>query len=183
MIARITPYRSPPGDLAPLIDEVVAIARVRSRWPVERPSRSAEFFFVNSSTGDALSLVIGDDRSVTPVVELAQPPSDDPEEFSVHLRQVGGPTGSGVVDTLLGRVVRCEPGTVADLTFDGDAVPLSTAVWARGILVAEDGGVLAFAVATDREALAQSLEKFDARCTRIDDYDDVAYHFFVDAPD
>ena len=58
---------------------------------------------------------------------------------------------------------------------------MSTAVWALGVLV-EDGGVLAFAVATAREALEHSLEEFRARCARIDDCDDVAYHFFVDAP-
>jgi hypothetical protein len=49
----------------------------------------------------------------------------------------------------------------------------------RALLVAPGGKVLAFAVAANRAALEQSLHKFSARCTRLDDYDDVAYHFFV----
>jgi hypothetical protein len=180
MIARMTPYRTPPDAVEPLIEEIVAVARARSRWPVERTNRRAEFFFINTSSGDALSLLIGDDRTVTPVIELARPASEDPEEYDVHLLQVGGPRTSGVVDALFGRVVRCDPAAVSELSFNGDAVPTSAEVWARALLVAPSAQVVAFAVAADRAALEDSLIKFSARCTRLDDYDDVAYHFFVD---
>jgi hypothetical protein len=181
MIARMTPYRAPPDAVESLIEEIVAVARARSRWPVERANRRAEFFFVNTSSGDGLSLLIGDDRTVTPVIELARPASEDPQEYDVHLLQVGGPRTSGVVEALYGRVVRCDPAEVSELSFNGDAVPTSEDVWARALLVAPSGRVVTFAVATDRAALEESLTKFSARCTRIDDYDEVAYHFFVDA--
>jgi hypothetical protein len=180
MIARLTPYQVPPDAVEPLIEEIVALARARSRWPVERTNRRAEFFFVNTSSGDGLSLLLGDDRTVTPVIELTRPASEDPEQYDVHLLQVGGPRTSGVVEALYGRVVRCDPGEVGELSFNGDAVPRSEDVWARALLVAPSGRV-AFAVATNRAALEESLTKFSARCTRLDDYDEVAYHFFVDA--
>jgi hypothetical protein len=176
MIARLVPYRTPPGTVQLLVDEVVAAARVRATWPVRRTNRRAEFFFVDTSTGGGLSLVIGDDRTVTPVIELTRPVGDA-EEYDVHLLQIGGPRQSGVVDARLGRIVRCDPDGVVDLSFNGDAVPRSPDVWARGLLVAVRGDVLAFAVATDRGALEQSLQKFASRCVRVDDYDDVAYHF------
>jgi hypothetical protein len=178
VIARITPYQTPPDALEPLIEEIVAVARARSRRSVERTNRRAEFFFVNTSTGDALSLVIGDDRTVRPVIELTRPPSADSEEYGVHLLQVGGPRGSGVMQALFGQVVRCDAGAVDELSFDGDAVPTSPDVWTRAILVAPDGGVLAFAVGPDRAALEQSLEKFSSQSKQVDDYDEVAYHFF-----
>jgi hypothetical protein len=181
MIARMTPYRVPPDAIEPLIEEIVTLARARSRWPVERTDRRAEFFFVNTFRGEGVSLLIGDDRTVTPVIELARPASEDPEEYDVHLLQVGGPRSSGVVEALFGRVVRCDPGEVGELSFNGDAVPRSEDVWARALLLAPSGRVVAFAVAADRAALEESLTKFSARCTRLDDYDEVAYHFFVDA--
>lgn len=179
MIARMTPYRVPPDAVEPLIEEIVAVARARSPWPVGRTNRRAEFFFLSTSSGDGLSLLIGDDRTVTPAIELARPASEDPEEYDVHLLQVGGPRTSGVVEALFGRVVRCDPGEVSELSFNGDAVPTSADVWARALLVAS-ARVVAFAVAADRAALENSLIKFSARCTRLDDYDEVAYHFFVD---
>jgi hypothetical protein len=179
VIARITPYHTPSDALEPLIEEIVAVARARSRRPVERPNKRAEFFFVNTSTGDALSLVIGDDRTVRPMIELARAPNRDPEEYDVHLLRVGGPRGSGVVQALFGQVVRYQAGAVDELSFDGDAMPTSPDVWTRAILVAPDGGVLAFAVAPDRAALEQSLEKFSSRSKQVDDYDEVAYHFFL----
>lgn len=117
---------------------------------------------------------------VTPAIELARLPSEDPEEFDVHLLQVGGPRESGVVEALFGRVVRCDPGSVGDLSFNGDAVPTSPDVWARVLLVAPNARVVAVAVATDRAALEHSLRKFSARCTGIDDYDEAAYHFWQD---
>jgi hypothetical protein len=177
MVARTARYETPPDAVDQLLDEIVALARARRRRPVQQTSRRAELFFVETSLGAGLSLVVGDDRSVTPVIELERPSSEDPEEWDVHLLQVGGPRRSGVVNALFGRVVRCEPGTVGDLSFDGDAVPASPAVWARGLLVQPGGQALAFAVATDRAALEHSLEKFSSRCTRVDDYDEVAYHF------
>ena len=176
MIARITPYHAPPDAL---IEEVVAVARARSR-PVERPDRRAEFFFVDTSSGDGLSLVIGDERTVRPVIELARPPSRDPEEYEVYLLQVGGPRGCGVVQALFGRIVRCDPGASGELSFDGGAVPASPDVWTRALLAAPDGRVLAFAVGPDRAALEQSLEKFSSRATQVADYEEVAYHFFLE---
>ena len=179
VIARITQYHTPPDELEPLVEEIIALARGWSRRPVERPDRRAEFFFVDTSRGDGLSLVIGDDSSVRPVIELGRPPSGDPEEYDVHLLQVGGPRGSGVVQALFAQVVRCDAGAFDELSFDGDAVPISPDVWTRALLVAQDGRLLAFAVGSDRAALEQSLEKFSSRSTQVDSYDEVAYHFFL----
>ena len=179
MIARITPYHTPSDALEPLIEEIVALARARSRRPVDRPNRRAEFFFVDTSTGESLSLVIGDDRTVRPTIELAQAPSGDSEEYDVHLLQVGGPRGSGVVQALFGQIVRCDAGAVSELSFHGDAVPTSPDVWTRAILLTPDGGVLAFAVGPDRGALEQSLERFSSPSTQANFYDEVAYHFFL----
>jgi hypothetical protein len=179
VIARITPYQTPSDTLEPLVEEIVGLSRARSRWPVERPNRRAEFFFINTSSGDGLSLVIGDDRTVRPVIELARPPSRDPEAYEVQLLQVGGPRGSGVVQALFGRVVRCDAGAVGELSFNGDAVPTSPDVWTRALLVAPDGRVLACAVGPDRAALEQSLEKLSSRSTHVEDYDEVAYHFLL----
>jgi hypothetical protein len=179
VIARITRYRTLPDALEPLIAEVVAVARAGSHWPVQRTNRRAEFFCINTSSGDSVSLVLGDDRTVTPVIELGRRPSEAPEEYDVHLLQLGGPKESGVVDALLGRVVRCDPDAVTDVSFNGDTVPTSPHVWARALLVGPGGRVLAFAVGTDSAALERALDKFSARCTRVDDYDEVAYHFLV----
>jgi hypothetical protein len=181
MIARLTPYRTRSDALEPLIEEIGALAR--SSMPLNETNRRAEFFLINRSSGDGLSVVIGHDRTVTPVIELSRAPDGEPEEYDVHLLQVGGPRDSGVVDALLGRLVRCDGAALTELSFDGDAVPTSPEVWARALLVAPDRDhVLALAVATDRAALEESLRKFSARCPRVDDYDDVAYHFFVDDP-
>jgi hypothetical protein len=178
MIARITAYRTPADALEPLIEEIVALAR--SSGPVTDTNRRAEFFFINRSSGGGLSVVIGHDHTVTPVINLGRP-RDEPEEYDVRLLQVGGPTGSGVVDALFGRVVRCDLAAFPELSFDGDAVPTSPDVWARALLVAPDRQlVLGIAVASDRGALEESLLKFSARSTRVDDYDEVAYHFFWD---
>ena len=179
MIARITSYHAPPDALHALVEEIVAVARAQSRSPVERPSRHAEFFFIKMSTGDGLSLLIGDDRTVRPVIDLGRPPSKVPEEYDVQLLQVGGPRKSGIVGKLFGRFVQCEPGAVSELSFNGDAVPTSPDVWTRALLVKPDGPVLAFSVGPDRAALEHSLEKFSARSMRVDDYDEVAYHFFL----
>jgi hypothetical protein len=177
VIARLTRYETPPDTVAQLVEEVVAIARGRSGWPVQETGRRAEFFFVDTSSGDGLSLVVGDDRTMIPAIELERPPREDPEEYDVHLLQVGGPRESGVVDALYGRVVGCDPGAVEDLSFDGRAVPTSPDVWARALLLAPEGRVLAFAVATDRAELERSLLEFSTRAPRVDDYDEVAYHF------
>jgi hypothetical protein len=182
MVARITRYRTPPHAVEALTEEIVAVARARSPWPVRRTNRRAEFFFINTSTGDGISLVLGDDRTVTAVIELELRPSDEPEEYDVHLLQVGGPRESGVVGALFGRIVHCDPGTVSELSFNGDTVPTSPDVWARALLSAPAGDVIAFAVAANRAALDHSLHKFSSRCTRVDDYDEVAYHFFVHNP-
>jgi hypothetical protein len=179
MIARITAYRTPADALEPLIEEIVALAR--SSGPIRDTNRRAEFFFINRSTGDGLSVLIGHDHTVTPVIDLGRTPRDEPEEYDVRLLQVGGPTESGVVDVLLGRVVRCDAAALTEMSFDGNAVPASPDVWARALLVAPDQQrVLGLAVATDRAALEGSLRTFSARSTRVDDYDEVAYHFFWD---
>jgi hypothetical protein len=176
MIARLTPYRTSPAELTPLIDEIVALAR--PSWPVRSTNRRAEFFFLNRSTGDALSVVVGDDRPVTAVIELARAPSANPEEYDVRLLQLGGPTDSGVVDALFGRVVRCDRAELADVSFYGAATPTAPAVWARGLLVGPDGALaVAVAVATEFAALEESLREFSSRSVAVDDYDDVAYHF------
>jgi hypothetical protein len=174
--ARITHYRVHPGAIESLLEEIVAVA---PRWPVQPTNRQVEFFFINRSTGDSLSLVIGEDRSVSPAIELDRP-SEGGSEYDVRLLQVGGPRESGVAPSLFGRVVRCDPGTVSELSFDGDSVPTSSAVWARGLLVAPSAQVVAFAVATDRVALDGSLQEFSARCAGVADYGEVAYHFWVD---
>lgn len=181
MIARTTPYRTRPDPLEPLIEEIGSLAR--SSMPLSKTNRRAELFLIDRSSGEGLSVVIGDDRTVTPVIELSRAPYGEPEEYDVHLLQVGGPRDSGVVDALFGRVVRCDGAAFTELSFDGDAVPTSPEVWARALLVAPDRDrVIALAVATDRAALEESLRKFSARCAGVDDYDDVAYHFFVDDP-
>jgi hypothetical protein len=179
VIARITAYRTPADALEPLIEEIVTLAR--SSWPVKRTNWRAELFFINRSSGDGLSVLIGDDHTVTPVINLGRAPVDEPEEYDVRLLQVGGPTKSGVVDALFGRVVRCDAAALTGLSFDGDAVPTSPDVWVRALLVAPDRHLaLAVGVAADRAALEESLRTFSARCPRVEDYDDVAYHFFVD---
>jgi hypothetical protein len=179
VIARLTAYRTPAQGVEPLVEEVVAVAR--SARPVDRTARRVELFLVDRARGDALSVLIGDDGGVAPAVELGRRPSAEPEEFTVHLLQVGGPKGSNVVDALFGRVVRCAAAAHPDLSFDGRAVPTSPDVWLRALLVAPDRElVLALAVASDRAALEESLRKFSARCPRVDDYDDVAYHFLLD---
>jgi hypothetical protein len=174
VIARLTAYRGPIDDQ--LLDEIGALAR--ASWPVRRTARRVELFLVDTAGGSALSLLIGDDRSVEPVIDVSRPPGE-PHEYDVQLLQVGPPKGSGVVEALDARVVHCDARAVDDLTFDGNGPPASPEVWTRGLLVAPDRSeAAAFAVATDRDALEESLAPFSARATRVEDYDDVAYHFF-----
>jgi hypothetical protein len=165
-----------PTAIESLLEEIVAVA---PRWPVRPTNRLVERFFINRSTGHSLSLVIGEDRSVTPAIELDRS-SDGHSEYAVRLLQVGGRREAGVAPSLFARVVRCDRNTVGELSFDGDSVPTWSAVWARGLLVAPSAQVVAFAVATDRVALESSLQEFSARCEDIADYDEVAYHFWVD---
>ena len=173
MIARLTPYRTPVDQ--PLLDEVVGLAR--ASWPVQRTARRVELFLVDTPGSTALSLLIGDDRTAAAVIDVSRP-HDEPREYNVHLLQVGPPKESGVVEALYGRVVHCDAGAVEELSFDADSIP-EPAVWARGLLVAsERAEVAAFAVATDRTALEQSLTTLSAAAMRVEDYDDVAYHFF-----
>ena len=172
MIARLSRYRVPVQAVAPLVDEVVSLARARS----PSPAAHAEFFFVDSAGGEGLSVLLADDESATPAIALPRPPSDV-QDYSVHLLQLGGPRRSGVVETLLGRIVWCDPEHLRDLSFNGDAVPASAAVWARTILVMPGREVLALAVATEQAPLEESLDKFAAAARSVHDYDDVAYHF------
>jgi hypothetical protein len=134
--------------------------------------------FVNRPSGDGLSLVIGDDRSVAPVIALSRAPTGDPEEYEVRLLQVGAPTCSGVVDALFGRVVRCDATAIA--AFARDAVPACPDVWARALLVApeRDTGV-AVAVGSSSAALDDTLSTFTASSAAVDDYDDLGYFFFA----
>ena len=179
MIARVTAYRTP--ALEPLTEEIVALAR--SSGAARIGKRRVELFLVDRASGGSLSVLLGDDRGVTPVIDLARAPSADPEEYDVHLLQVGGPRDSGVVEALVARLVRCDAVALDDLSFDGDAVPKSPDVWMRALLIAPDGApALAVAVGSGRPAVEESLRKFSARCDAVDDYEDVAYHFFVDAP-
>lgn len=160
MFARLIPYRS--AD----VDEVVALAR--TAWTTGDPSRRVELFLHASESGRGLSLVIGENERVRPLIAFAE--GGEPEEYRVRLLQVGGLPESGVVPTLLGRVVRSKATELSPQP------PSSSAVWARGFLAAGERQV-AFAVATEREALEDALP---ARAV-VEDYDEVAYHFFADA--
>jgi hypothetical protein len=173
VIARLTPYRTSVDQ--PLLDEVVSLAR--ASWPVQRTARRVELFLVDTSGSTALSLLVGDDPTAAAVIDVSRP-HEEPLQYDVQLLQVGPPKGSGVVEALYGRVVYFDAGAVEDLFFDTDSIP-QPAVWTRGLLVAPGRGELtAFAVATDRPALEQSLATLSQAATRVEDYDDVAYHFF-----
>jgi hypothetical protein len=179
VIARMTQYQTAPDTVGALVDEVVDVARRGSMAAVKQRKMVAEFFFVNTESGECLSLLLGDDRSIAPVIELADQ-SGSSEELAVNLLQLGGPRDSGVVDALLGRVVRCPPHAVADVSFNGGAVPSSPEIWLRVLLGASNGDVVAVSVGTDPASLQASLEKFSARCPAVTDYDDVVYHFWRD---
>jgi len=176
VIARITPYRVSPDAVAALVDEVVDVARRRSSAPVEPREMVAEFFFVNAVSGECLSLVIGHDPSIAPVIDFAEH-DGSPEELSVNLLQLGGPRDRDVVDALLGRVVRCPSRATASVSFNGDAIPSSPAIWARALLSGESGDVVAVAVGTDPERVQDALGKLSARCPVVADYD-VVYLFW-----
>jgi hypothetical protein len=177
VIARLTAYRIPPDGAQQLTDEIVALAR--ASWPVRRTARRVELFCVDTLGETGLSVVVGDDRTVRPVIDVSRPSGGEPQEYDGRLLQVGPPKRSGVVAALYARVVHCDARALDDLTFDGNGPPASPEVWTRGLLVSSDrGDVAAFAVATDRAALEESLAAFDAVATRVEDYDDVAYHFF-----
>jgi hypothetical protein len=177
MIARLAAYQVPPVEVESLIDEVVAAARARSGSSMLSGDRDAEFFFVDRPNGRGLSLVLGDDKTVSAVIEIPRSSSEQPAEYEVQLLQLGGPLSSGVVENLFARVVRCSPGEAPDRPFHGGAVPTSPEVWARGVLAGMDGRVLAFAVATAHGALDEALNEFSSRCAHVDDYDEVAYHY------
>ena len=166
-----------------LVDEVVALARDRARWPFHRSGLRAEFFCIDTSSGDALSLVLCDDLSVEPAIELERAANADPKEYDVLVLQVGGPRGSGVVDALVGYVARCGPGAAGELSFNGNTVPASPEVWTRGLLIGRDEGVVAFAIGSDDEVVRDSLRRFIERSTNIGAYDEVVYHFWVDSLD
>jgi hypothetical protein len=133
VIARITSYATSPNAVEVLVDEVVDLARRRSRVAIEQRKLAAEFFSVNTESGSCLSLLIGDDPSITAVVDLADHDGSS-EELAVSLLQLGAPRDSGVVAALLGRIVRCPPHAVDDVSFNGDAVPMSPQIWARALL-------------------------------------------------
>jgi hypothetical protein len=85
VIARLTTYQT--DELKPLLLEVEAQARASS--PAQRSNRRAELVFINTSSGEALSLLIGDDQSVTPVIRPSHPSTGEPHEYDVQLLQVG----------------------------------------------------------------------------------------------
>lgn len=170
MIARLTRYRVAPEQLEDLLAEIVALARAA------RPAdgrRRAELFFVDHRSGNCLSVVIGD-QGVRAVIELARRPSGGSADYEVRLLQVGGPTTSGIVPVLLGRVVS---GDALDLPRDP---PRSPEVWVRAFLAA-DTEQLALAVGTDRAAVEASVTGAGTSVTSVADYDDVPYHFFFDS--
>lgn len=179
MIARITRYRTPPAAVSWLVNEVVALARARSHEFVRNPDRTAEFFFVDTPTGDGLSVVLGTSRTVMPAIDIEGAERGDPEEYDVQLLQLGGPRGSGVVPSLFARVVRGGP-DAAHEALDRDAVPSSPDVWVRALLLAAGGDLIAFAVGTDWAAIDESLQTLSASATDVESFDDVAYHFWRD---
>jgi hypothetical protein len=161
-----------------MLDEIVAAARERSRSRVHDLSRHAEFFCVDTASGECLSIVVGDGPAMDATVELARPPSGPAENYVVRLLQLGGPRDSGVLDGMYARVVRCEGDAVpSESALRGFPPPASTEVWARGLLAAETNDVVGFAVATDRHALAPSLEELCTANVLVGDYDEVGYHF------
>jgi hypothetical protein len=109
VIARLTPYRTPPAAVPWLINEIVTLARARSDWVVRDRDRAAEFFFVDTPTGDGLSVVLGEGLNVMPAIDITGADRGEAEEYDVQLLQVGGPRDSGVVPALFARVVRCGP--------------------------------------------------------------------------
>jgi hypothetical protein len=70
VIARITRHRTPPATVPWLVTEVVALARARSHSVVRDPERTAEFFFVDTPTGRALSVVLGTSRTVVAAIDV-----------------------------------------------------------------------------------------------------------------
>jgi hypothetical protein len=179
VIARLTPYRTPPAAVPWLINEIVTLARARSDWVVRDRDRAAEFFFVDTPTGDGLSVVLGEGLNVMPAIDITGADRGEAEEYDVQLLQVGGPRDSGVVPALFARVVRCGPDALRD-AFNGDAVPTSSHVWVRALLCAASGDVLAFTIGTDRVALEDSLRKLTSQATEVNDFDDCVYHFWRD---
>ncbi len=175
MIARLTRYHAPPSELGALMAEVVERARANRDWPVTHIDRRAEFFLTDSATGDCLSIVFGDDPNVASAVEPARPSSGEPRTYVVRCLALGGPRGSGVVDALFGRVVHRMTGA-ADVERKG---PLpSPEVWARALLVSpDDDEAVGVAVASDASSLDQALLELAGGSMRVEDYDDVAYHF------
>jgi hypothetical protein len=67
MIARITPYRTSPDAVQSLIEEIVSVAHARSRGPF-RARTGAPNLPSSIRPPTTLSLVIGDDRTVTPAI-------------------------------------------------------------------------------------------------------------------
>ena len=174
MIARIVPYRIPVDELDALEAEIVE--RARASWPVGRTNRRAEFFFVDPR-GDGLSVLVGDDPTVSAVIDLARRPSADAEELDVTVLQLGGPKRSGIVEALYGRVVRCAPDVVAEQAADLPA-PSTSDLWARALLVSPDRDrALGVAVGTTQPALEEALAEFTLPGAVPDDYREVAYHF------
>jgi hypothetical protein len=165
--------------LPSLINEIVTLARARSDWVVRDRDRAAEFFFVDTPSGDGLSVVLGEGRSVMPAIDVGAANRGEVEECEVQLLQVGGPRDSGIIPALLARVVRCGPVAVHD-AFNGDAVPTSTDVWVRALLRAASGDAVAFAVATEGLALEESLRRLTGQASEVKDFDDCVYHFWRD---
>jgi hypothetical protein len=178
LIARLTRYSTDPAAVDELTDEVIAVARAQ-RGATAAIERRAEFFLVEPSKGDCLSIVAGDNSTVCAVVELPRLARGEPQEYDVVLLQLGGPRGSGVVDALYGRVVYCAQAGGEETSAVHD-VPASPHVWARAMLLGPDE-LVAFAVGTDRGVLEQTLGELVDRPARSEDYGEVAYHFSREA--
>lgn len=168
-----------PEEIDVLLDEVATVAHSRSSSHADDRSRHAEFFCVDTATVECLAIVVGDGPGVSGVIQLERPASGPAREYAVQLLQLGGPRDSGVLEGMYGRLVRCRGDALpSHSALQGFPPPTSAAVWARGLLAADTGDVLGFAVAIDRDALAGSLRELCASNDPAGDYDEVAYHFF-----
>jgi hypothetical protein len=89
--------------------------------------------------------------------------------------QVGGPRTRGVVEAVFGRLVRCGPGAVSELSHS--TATRCPDVWARTPCRTEDTGSRLRGRRRSRgpRGLVDAVQRL---LYRLDDYEEVAYHFF-----
>jgi hypothetical protein len=182
MVARLVEYHVAPDGLDSLRDEIIERARVP--WPAQPGGRKAEFFLVNTASGSTLSVLIGRDLTVKSAIHPARPRRNG-GVYDVGFLYLGGPKESGVVDWLGARIAWYE-------LFPSHAriPPASTRseravrhVWMAALLVARDGkGAVAVTVADDADGLENSPATIPATAGRVEDYDEVTYHFLAYGP-